>query len=88
MHLHRIGRERHWLTDIARRRHQYRSWVMSGHFALQSRCPLYSRKRTSIGDFGMSALCHKRTWLRIGANRPGTDSPGMIKRLNRWTVAS
>src|SRR5215475_12477265 len=36
----------------------------------------------------MSALGHKPTWLRVGANRPGTDSPIMLARLNRWTAAS
>jgi hypothetical protein len=34
-------------------------WVISGHFAAQTSCPLYPRKRTLIGDLGMSAKVPK-----------------------------
>ena len=36
-------------------------WVISGHFALQSSCPLYPRKRTCAVQLGMSAMGQKRT---------------------------
>src|ERR1043166_1408797 len=36
-------------------------WVISGHFAVQSSCPLYPRKQTCAVQLGMSAMGHKRT---------------------------
>src|SRR5262249_50134128 len=36
-------------------------WVTSGHFAVQSACPLYPRKRTCAVHQAMSALGHKQT---------------------------
>src|SRR5262249_38184700 len=36
-------------------------WVISRHFAVQSPCPLYPRKRTCVVQLGMSALGQKRT---------------------------
>src|SRR5215831_5342263 len=38
-------------------------WVISRHFAMQSPCPLCSRKRTCAVQLGMSALGQKRTLL-------------------------
>ena len=35
--------------------------VISGHFRISKRCPLYPRKRTSFSTIVMSALCQKRT---------------------------
>jgi len=37
-------------------------WVISGHFAVQSPCPLYLRKRTCAVQLGMSAMGQKRTF--------------------------
>src|SRR5262249_27698971 len=37
-------------------------WVKSRHFAVQSRCPLYPRKRTRLSRVVMSALFQKRTY--------------------------
>jgi exonuclease III len=31
-------------------------WVISGHFAMRERCPLYPRKRTFVGVVGMSHI--------------------------------
>ena len=42
-------------------RTQCRLWVKSRHDALNSRCPLYPRKRTLAETVVMSALCQKRT---------------------------
>src|SRR5262249_43823560 len=36
-------------------------WVNNGHRDELKECPLYPRKRTSIGPSAMSALCQKRT---------------------------
>jgi hypothetical protein len=36
-------------------------WVKSGHLQCKKVCPLYPQKRTFAADFGMSALCQKRT---------------------------
>jgi hypothetical protein len=33
-------------------------WVISGHWAVQSPCPLYPQKRTFAATVGMSAKCH------------------------------
>ena len=43
------------LANVAR---QCPLWVISRHFAVQSPCPLYPRKRTCAVQLGMSALCH------------------------------
>src|SRR5262249_38102575 len=41
-------------------------WVKSGHWRTSSQCPLYPQKRTSLTATGMSALCQKRTSVRVG----------------------
>jgi hypothetical protein len=37
-------------------------WVISGHFPVQSSCPLYPKKRTFFGSVEMSAKGQKRTF--------------------------
>jgi hypothetical protein len=36
---------------------QWPLWVISGHFAAQTLCPLYPQKQTLIGATRLSALC-------------------------------
>jgi hypothetical protein len=76
-------------TDIVRRTRSTQAarvrttkrplWVISGHFAMRKRCPLYPRKRTCAVQIRMSALGQKRTLticlvaplLRASATVPG-----------------
>src|SRR5262249_4987089 len=51
-----------WTTlGIERRNRPDHFGVKSGHRALQSPCPLYTRKRTCALQLGMSAMGQKRT---------------------------
>ena len=47
-----------WAAHISR---EYHRQVISGHFAVQSRCPVYPRKRTYAVQRAMSAKCQERT---------------------------
>ena len=58
-------------------------WVISGHFAVQSLCPLYPQKRTRIGGSPIMRCMKVEEIAEAIAKLP----PDQLARFRRWFTA-
>jgi len=83
-----------WHCIAARHASRCPLWVKSGHRGVSTRCPLYPRKQTSLGDhhfrFVPTAVMDEFYWIISSArpsNESGTVRPRTLAVL-RLTISS